>query len=119
MTGLVVQRKDIGKITVLSLKGEVDLNEVPALRQRFDDLILSGRVWIVLDLEEMTYIGSSGLGVLLTAYKGIKEAKGEIKLAAPAQLTRDAMHFFGLIPVLEVHDTVAAAVSAFNEELRS
>ena len=119
MAGLVIERKDIGKITVLRLDGEVDLAEVPALRQRFDDLIDTNRLWIVLDMEETSYIGSSGLGLLLTVHNRVKEGNGEIKLAAPTQLARDAMHFFGLIPVLEVHDSASAAISAFAEELRS
>lgn len=119
MAGIVIERRDLGRATILSLKGELDLTEVSHLRQRFDDLLASNRIWIVLDLEDLTYIGSSGLGLLLAAYKEVKAKGGEIKLAAPGQLTRDAMHFFGLIPVLEVHDSVEAAVSAFGEELTS
>ncbi|MEW6357533.1 MAG: anti-sigma factor antagonist [Planctomycetota bacterium] len=118
MDQLSVQRRDIGKISVLSLQGEIGIEEIPGLRTRFDDLVDAGRVWIVLDMEETTYLGSSGLGLLLALYSRVKELNGEIKLAAPNQLTRDAMHFFGLIPILEVHDTVDAAVAAFPEELR-
>jgi len=119
MDELSVERTDIGKITVLSLQGEIGIAEIPLLRPRFDDLLDSGRIWLILDMEETTYLGSSGLGLFLTVYNRIKELKGEIKLASPNQLTRDAMHFFGLIPILEVHDSVDAAVAAFSEELRS
>ena len=119
MEELRVQRTDSGKVTILSLQGEIGIEEIPGLRTRFDDLLDSGRIWLVLDMEETTYLGSSALGLLLIVYNRLKELNGEVKLAGPNQLARDAMHFFGLIPVLEVHDTVEAAVAAFPQDIQS
>ncbi|NOZ24192.1 MAG: STAS domain-containing protein [Planctomycetes bacterium] len=119
MDELSVKREDMGKITVLYLRGEIGIDEIPPLRTRFNDLVDTGRIWLILDMEETTYLGSSGLGLLLALYNGVKERNGEIKLASPNQLTRDAMHFFGLIPILEVHDSTEAALAAFPDDLKS
>ncbi len=89
-----------GDVSILSLTGEIDVSVAPQLRSVLQKLIDAGQVKIVIDLGNVAFIDSSGLGIFVVAYKSAKANNGDIKFAAARpevlkviKLTRLDKHF--------------------------
>ncbi|MEX0755456.1 MAG: STAS domain-containing protein [Actinomycetota bacterium] len=79
---LKIDSKTEGARTVITLAGEVDLSTAPALRERLAGLIDGGATSLVVDLRQVTFMDSTGLGVLMGAHLRIHEQDGELRLVA-------------------------------------
>ena len=93
-----IQQK--GEVTVLNLGGEIDVAVAPQLRNVFKSLIDAGKVKIVVDLTDVEFIDSSGLGIFVVGYKSAKAKGGQIKFSGAKpevvkviELTRLDKHF--------------------------
>jgi anti-sigma B factor antagonist len=111
---LTIEERPAGDVTVLVLTGEMLLDDGDlAFRKRIHDLIDRGRAKVVLDLGGLTYIDSSGVGMLVAKLKTLREHAGDIKLV---RLNRRAESLFGMLKLLVVFETFqdeAAAVRSF------
>jgi anti-sigma B factor antagonist len=76
-------------------------------------LVGEGQKKIVLNLAEVNYIDSSGLGELVSAYTAVKNAGGELKLLNLTSKVRDLLVITKLVTVFDVKDDEASAVSSF------
>ncbi|MHC3469240.1 STAS domain-containing protein [Streptomyces sp. 7R007] len=74
-----------GDWAVLRVSGELDLVTSPALRQRVHDVVADGRHSLVLDLSDVFFCDSSGVGVLIAARRLIRSCQGRLRLILPAQ----------------------------------
>lgn len=77
-----VERRD--RVALVSLVGDVDFRSVPRLRETLTDLLTEGHERIVLDLSELTWIDSLGLGVLVAAWKRARAAGTVLVLWRPS-----------------------------------
>jgi anti-sigma B factor antagonist len=75
---LEVSTRDVGEHTVIKLKGEVDIYTAPALRETIVDAVDKGRYKIAVDLDEVDFLDSTGLGVLVGGLKRVKQHEGEL-----------------------------------------
>ncbi|KUJ36825.1 STAS domain-containing protein [Streptomyces sp. NPDC093228] len=100
---------DCGAWAVVILTGEVDLALAPALREIVDALIADGRARIVLDLEDVSFMDSSALGVLVYAMRQAEALGGALRLAGPCEQVRRMLELTGLDTVVQVFARVAAA----------
>ena len=76
----VVERR-LGNVTVLDLAGRLVFGEgVAVLRAHINEIVDQGRLNIVLNLRDVTYIDSSGIGELVSAYTAVRKEGGELKL---------------------------------------
>jgi anti-sigma B factor antagonist len=96
---------------VVSLAGELDLYNAEEVRTALHDVIDAAPKVLVVDLEEVTFIDSTALGVLIEALSKMPDRNG-FRLAAPGLETRRALEVSGLDQHFLVHDTVAAALEA-------
>ncbi|GGN32605.1 anti-sigma factor antagonist [Streptomyces kronopolitis] len=103
---------DCGPWAVVVLAGEVDLCLVPELREVIDALTAEDRAWLVLDLEQVTFMDSSGLGVLVYGIRGAEALGGGLRLAGPGVQVRRLLELTGLDGVVEVYEDVAGACKA-------
>jgi anti-sigma B factor antagonist len=112
---LTIDERQAGDVTVLLLTGQMLLDDGDlAFRKRIHDLIDRGFAKIVLDLGGVTYIDSSGVGMLVAKLKTIREGGGDMKLL---NLTRRSESLFGMLKLLivfETFDNEAAAVRSFG-----
>ncbi|MEU0027798.1 STAS domain-containing protein [Streptomyces sp. NPDC006335] len=104
-----------GEWTVLSVTGELDLVTSPVLRARVHDAVAEGRHSLVLDLSEVYFCDSSGVGVLIASRRLIRSCRGELRLILPAQGAADGSHVnrvlgaLGVRRLFEVHPDLDSA----------
>ena len=89
---------------VLRVHGEVDVYTSPALRDELYRLIDGGAQRLMVDLSEMDFIDSSGLGVLVGALKRIRERSGDLELRSMQPSARKVLEITGLTQVFTVVD---------------
>lgn len=89
---------------VLRVQGEVDVYTSPALRDELYRLIDAGATRVAIDLSDMDFIDSSGLGVFVGALKRIRERSGDLELRAIQPSTRKVLEITGLTQVFTIAD---------------
>ncbi|MEU7647421.1 MULTISPECIES: STAS domain-containing protein [Streptomyces] len=101
---------------VLRVSGEMDLLTSPVLRQRVHDAVADGRRSVVLDLSDVLFCDSSGVGVLIATRRLIRSCQGRLRLILPAQGAVDGSHVnrvlaaLGVRRLFEVFPDVGAAL---------
>lgn len=110
-----------GDWAVLQVAGEMDLMTSPVMRQRVHDAVADGQRSLVLDLSEVLFCDSSGVGVLIATRRLIRSCQGRLRLILPAQGAEDGSHVnrvlaaLGVRRLFDVHPNLASAV---DEESR-
>jgi anti-sigma B factor antagonist len=108
--------RDAGLATVLDLSGRITLGEGSALlRTTIRDLLEQKRYNIVVNLADVNYIDSSGIGELVTAYTTVKNRGGELKLLQLTKKVHDLLQITKLYTVFDVHSTETMALQSFNK----
>jgi anti-sigma B factor antagonist len=106
--------REVGGVTIVDLSGKITLGEGGlTLREEIHKLLADGQKKIVLNLADVNYIDSSGLGELVSAYTAVKNAGGELKLLNLTSKVRDLLVITKLVTVFDVKDDEASAVSSF------
>jgi anti-anti-sigma factor len=93
---------DEGSSCVVRAAGELDIASGPRLWDVLADVISRGRDEIVLDLERVTFIDSSGLSVILRAHKTMEDRGGKVALRSLQPQTRKLLELAGLTDVLHI-----------------
>ncbi|MFD4612920.1 STAS domain-containing protein [Streptomyces sp. NPDC058440] len=108
-----------GEWSVLRVAGELDLVTSPVLRQRVHDVVAQGRHDLVLDLSEVFFCDSSGVGVLIAARRLIRSCQGRLRLILPARGAVDGSHVnrvLGALGVRRLFDVYADLAAAVDDE---
>jgi anti-sigma B factor antagonist len=90
-----------GETAILRISGEVDISTAPQLRERLQQLESRS---VVVDLSAMTFIDSTGLGVLVGAFKRLRERGGDLVLRAPTRSARKVLELTGLSQLVTIED---------------
>lgn len=106
---LVVERRDDGATTV-TVSGEVDMLTAPALRSTVDEEHAAGGSLLVIDLRGVTFLGSSGLSVLVHARRLGEDAGTALRLVAASRVVLHPLEAAGLRPLFDVVDAPADAI---------
>lgn len=103
-------------ITVVDLSGRITLGEGSViLRDTVRDLLGKGQKKILLNLGDVTYIDSSGIGELVSAFTSVRNQGGELKLLNLTKKVHDLLQITKLYTVFDVKDDEAAAIAAFGK----
>ncbi len=100
-------------IPVLRLSGELDLSTVPELRRAIRGLIEETQVNFVINLTNLDFIDSSGLGVLVGGLARVREKQGEIKLVCANRRILRVFEMTRLTQLFEIYDAEEAAARDF------
>jgi anti-sigma B factor antagonist len=102
-------------ITVVDVSGRITLGEgSSAVRDCLKDLIAKGDKKILLNLSEVSYIDSSGIGELVSGYTTISNQGGTLKLVGLTKRVKDLLQITKLYTVFDVHEEEAHAIHSFN-----
>jgi anti-sigma B factor antagonist len=104
------QRKDV---TILKLSGRLVLGDASnELRSTIKRLLDAGDKKIIVDLGDVPYIDSAGLGTLVSAFASVSNAGGTMKLANLSKKIHDTLNITKLVTVFDVHESVTGALKA-------
>ena len=107
--------KEVSGVTVLELVGRVTLGEGSnLLRTKLKDVLSQGKTRLVLDLAEVSYIDSAGLGTLVAGFTSAQNQGANLKLANLTKRFNEQLHITKLVTVFDVFDTVQDAVKSFE-----
>ena len=111
---LQIVERDTNGVTVLELVGRVVLgDESNQLRTKLQDLLAAGKTKVVLDLAEVKYIDSAGLGTLVAGFTTAQNQGANLKLANLTKKFDEQLHITKLVTVFDVYETVDDAVKSF------
>ncbi len=112
---LKTSSRQVGGVTVVDLSGRIVLGDGSSiLRDTLKDLAGRGQKQILLNLADVSYIDSSGLGALVSGYTSLKGQQGQVKLLNLTTKVRDLLQITKLLTVFEVFNDEAAAVRSFQ-----
>ncbi|MBI1737705.1 MAG: STAS domain-containing protein [Acidobacteria bacterium] len=107
--------RDIRGITVVDVSGRITLGEGSAmLREMVRDMTSKGQLKIVLNLGDVTYIDSSGIGELVSGFTTVKNSGGELKLLNLTKKVHDLLQITKLYTVFDVHNDESSALGSFH-----
>ena len=111
-------REDHG-VTVIDLSGRLTLGEAPTiLREDIRRLLDEGKTRLLLNLAGLTYLDSSGMGLLVRAYATGTHSGGQLKLSNLTSRVKDLLIITKLCTVFEIYDDEASAVASFAAPVR-
>lgn len=105
--------KESGAVCILKLKGRLTSGEaVNQFEKAFQQTIAGGHIFLVIDLEALPYIDSSGIGSLVNALRQINKVGGTVKLVNPSPFVAKTLKMVGILTLFGVYESEADAVAA-------
>jgi anti-sigma B factor antagonist len=106
--------RQVGDVTVVDAAGRITLGEgSSALRDTLRDMVTKGQKKILLNLSEVSYIDSSGIGELVSGFTTVTNQGGTLKLLGLTKRVKDLLQITKLYTVFDVHDDEVSAVRSF------
>ncbi|HEX4606010.1 MAG TPA: STAS domain-containing protein [Candidatus Angelobacter sp.] len=106
--------RQVNGVTVVDMSGRITLGEGSVvLRDTIRDLVGKGQRKILLNLGDVTYIDSSGIGELVSAFTAVRREGGELKLLNLTKKVHDLLQITKLYTVFDIKDDEAAAITSF------
>ena len=112
---LTIASREVDGVTVLDLNGRITLGEGSVqLREAIRDLISKGSRTILLNMGDVNYIDSSGLGELVSAFTTAKNQNADVKLLNLTKKVKDVLQVTKLYTVFDIYDDEAHAIGSFK-----
>jgi anti-sigma B factor antagonist len=109
-----LSNRQVGDVTVVDAAGRITLGEgSSALRDMLRDMVAKGHKKILLNLSEVSYIDSSGIGELVSGFTTVTNQGGSLKLLGLTKRVKDLLQITKLYTVFDVHDDEASAVRSY------
>jgi anti-sigma B factor antagonist len=112
---IVLTERQIGAVTVLDLVGKLTIDDdAQRLKDKINSLIQQGRTQIVLNLTDVSYIDSGGLGQLVASYGSVAKTSGGLKLLGVSKRNHDLLSITRLVTLFDAYDSEKEAVESFR-----
>ena len=105
--------KEVNEVSILSFEGNLDTNTAPQAQEQIDQLIDGGSSRILINFNELNYISSAGLRVLLATAKKLKATSGDLKICGLNQTVQEVFDISGFSSILSVVATEEDALAGF------
>jgi anti-sigma B factor antagonist len=116
VSSVKISTRQVDGVTILDMSGRITLGEGSVqLRDAVRDLLSKGQKHILLNLGDVTYIDSSGIGELVSAFTTAKNQGGELKLLNLTRKVHDLLQITKLYTVFDVKDDEATAISSYTK----
>jgi anti-sigma B factor antagonist len=115
MSQLNLKQREAGDVTILDLSGKITIGEGSVqLRDAVKGLLESGKTKILLNLGDVSYVDSSGIGELVSSYTTVNKASGQLKLLNLTKKIQDLLAITKLLTVFEIHEDEGAALASYK-----
>ena len=109
-----IEERTNGDVTILDLKGKMLIGEGDELlREKINSLVESGKTKILLNLADVPYVDSAGLGEIVRCYTTVSRKDGKLKLLNLTKRIHDLLAITKLLTVFETHENEEEAVSSY------
>ena len=109
---LTITTREAAGRTVVSVVGEIDVYTAPRLRELLIELVNTGFYQLVVNMEKVEFLDSTGLGVLVGGLKKVRAHDGSLQLVCNQDRLLKIFRITGLAKVFAIHDTAEAALAA-------
>jgi len=112
---LALTERQIGAVTVLDLVGKLTIDhDAQRLKDKINSLIQQGRTQIVLNLTDVSYIDSGGLGQLVACYGSVAKTNGGLRLLGVSKRNHDLLSITRLVTLFDAYDSEKEALESFR-----
>ncbi|MEY9875710.1 anti-sigma B factor antagonist [Streptacidiphilus sp. MAP12-33] len=109
---LSLSTRSVGDRTVVEVGGEIDVYTAPKLREQLVELVNEGHYHLIVDMEGVDFLDSTGLGVLVGGLKRVRAHEGSLRLVCNQERILKIFRITGLTKVFPIHGSVDEAVAA-------
>ena len=107
--------RQVGDVSVVDVAGRITLGEgSSAMRDALRDMVAKNQKKILLNLGDVTYIDSSGIGELVSGFTSVTNSGGQLKLLGLNKRVKDLLQITKLYTVFDVHEEEASAIRSFS-----
>ena len=110
-----ILEKKIGNVDLISIGGSLDAYSANDVESKLNSLIDAGQVRLVVSLDKLEYMSSSGLRVLLATLKKVRKQQGDIRLACLKPNIKEVFDISGFTQLFNISDTEETAIDSFAE----
>ena len=112
-----ISERTVGDVVIVDLSGKVTLGDGGdvVLKDKMQSLVQQGRKKVLLNLGEVSYVDSAGLGQIVQSYATVMKNGGSLKLLNVTKRIKDLLSITKLLTVFECHDSEAEAVTSFKK----
>ena len=103
-----------GEVYILDISGEIDLYNAPEIKDIVNKLIEQKKYNVIINLKEVTYIDSSGIGALISSLSNLKKYQGGLKIINVFASVKKVFELTKLTSFFEIYDSEEEAVKAFQ-----
>jgi len=109
-----INRRESGDIVIFDINGEIDLYNAPEIKEKIKEEMNKGKVNIIINLDKVSYIDSSGIGVLISSLSNLKKVGGALKLINVYASVRKVFELTKLTSFFDIYDSESDAIAAFK-----
>ena len=109
---LSLDTRQVGDRTIVAVGGEIDVYTAPRLRDKITELVSDGHYALVVDMEGVDFLDSTGLGVLVGGLKRVRAHDGSLRLVCTQERILKIFRITGLTKVFPIHASVDEALAA-------
>ena len=111
---MTVSERTVSNVTILDISGHVTLNDgADQIRDKVKGVLAEGKRHVLINLGQVSYMDSAGLGELVQAYSTVSKQGGALKLVSPTKRLKDLLVITKLITVFDSYDDEPSAVASF------
>jgi anti-sigma B factor antagonist len=109
-----IQKRERDGVVILDINGEIDLYNAPEIKEVINGLIADNKSNVVINLEKVSYIDSSGIGALISSLSNLKKYQGGLKIINVFASVRKVFELTKLTSFFEIYDSEDEALSKFK-----
>ena len=109
---LSLETRQVDGHTLVAVGGEIDVYTAPKLRDKITELVNAGQHQLIIDMEKVDFLDSTGLGVLVGGLKKVRAQDGSMELVCSQDRLLKIFRITGLAKVFTIHDSEATALDA-------
>ncbi len=110
-----LNQREEGAVTIIAVGGEVDLYNAPELKEKIQQLVEEKKLKVVINLDRVSYVDSSGIGALISSFSNLKKHDGKMRICHVTGSVRKVFELTKLTTFFDIDGTEQDSIVAINE----